>query len=102
MPEGRYFLRLGGAFVLGIIAIIIAVILFFLFLPWILAFAVGTIMLVFVLIVIWVIVYAAIFIGVAIYYFFKPMKVEKKDKGYSISKAKEAGKRQKGKSKKKA
>jgi len=100
MAEKRYFFRLAGAFLLGIVALIFAGIAFLFLLPFIVPLALGTLILVLVFIFIWGIVYVAMVIGVAIYYFFKPMEFERKDKGYTIAKAEESGKREKGKSKK--
>jgi len=101
MPDKRYFLRLTGAFLLGIIALIIAGIAFFLLLPVLIPLALGALILAGVFIAIWAIVYVAMFIGVAIYYALTTStEWVKKDKGYSIAKAKEAGKREKGKSRK--
>ena len=101
MTDGKYFLRLGGAFLLGMAALVIAGIIFFISLPFLLPLALGTLLLIIVFIAIWATVYVCVMIGVGIYYFFKhPTKWEKKDKGYTIAKAKESGRRQKGKSKK--
>lgn len=99
MAEKRYFLRLTGAFLLGIVALIIAGFIFLFLLPFIIPLALGLIIVVLVFVLIWAVVYVAMVIGVAIYYFFRPMKFEKKDRGYSIAKAEEAGKREKGKGK---
>ncbi len=99
MPETKYFLKLGGLLILGLIAFAIAGILFVVLLPHILLITVGILFLILIFILIWVIVYMAVVFIVAIYYFFKPMKVSKKGK-YTIKKTKEAGKRSKGKSKK--
>ena len=99
MPEGRYFFKLAGAALLGIVALAIAGILFVLTLPFWFALAVGVFaafILLGILLAIWAAVYMAMFIGVAIYYVFKPMKVSKKKKGYTVARAREAGRRQKG------
>ncbi len=98
MPGAAYGGRLAGAFLLGLVALVIAFVIFTFALPYLLALALGTMLLVSVFVAIWAAVYGAMFIGAAIYYFFRPMKVSREDKGYSISKAKESGKRQKGKS----
>ena len=100
MAEKRYFLRLAGAFLLGIVALIIAGLAFLFLLPLLIPLALGAFILALVFILIWAVVYVAMVIGVAIYYFFRPMTFEKKDKDYTIAKAKEAGRRQKGKSRK--
>ena len=47
------------------------------------------------------VLYIALYIGVAVRYLGKPMKVSKEEKRYDLKKTKEAGKRQKGSSKKK-
>ncbi|UCD07461.1 MAG: hypothetical protein JSW41_00550 [Candidatus Aenigmatarchaeota archaeon] len=100
MPEKKYFARLGGALLLGLLALAIAFIIFVFLLPYILPLALGTLLIVLIFIVVWVVIYIAIVVGVAIYYFVKhPMKWEKEDKEYMIEKAKEAGRRKKGKSK---
>lgn len=98
MPEKRYFLRLTGAFLLGIVALLVAGLVFLFLLPVLLPLAIGAFIIISVFLVIWAAVYVAMVIGVGIYYFFKPMKFEKKDKDYSIAKTKEAGKRDKGES----
>ncbi|NIO23181.1 MAG: hypothetical protein GTN38_04115 [Candidatus Aenigmarchaeota archaeon] len=100
MAEKRYFLRLTGAFLLGIVALIFAGFVFLFLLPFLVLPALGALVVVLVFILIWAVVYVAMVIGVGIYYFFKPMRFEEKDRGYSIAKAEEAGKREKGKSKK--
>jgi membrane protein implicated in regulation of membrane protease activity len=99
MPEKRYFLRIAGAFLLGIFALVIAGIVFLLALPVLLPLALGGLVIALVFVLIWAIAYVAMVIGVAIYYFFKPMTYERKDRGYTIRKAKEAGRREKGESK---
>ena len=98
MPEKRYFLRMTGAFLLGIVALLVAGLVFLFLLPVLLPLAFGTLILVAIFLVVWAAVYVAMVIGVGIYYFFKPMKFEKKDKDYSIAKAEESGKREKGES----
>jgi len=100
MPERGYFARLGGAFLLGIFALAIAFIGFVFLLPLILPLALGTLIIVLVFIALWAIVYVAMVVGIGIYYFFKhPTEWSREDKDYSISKAEEAGRRSKGKSK---
>ena len=93
------FLKLTGAFFLGIIALAAASVIFFLALPIILPITIGTLLLVMAFLIIWAVVYVAMLIGVAIYYFFKPMEFKKEDKGYSVKKTKESGRREKGESK---
>ncbi len=101
MSEGKYFLKLGGVLVLGLIALIIAAVIFWILLPFIILAFVGGLVLVLIFIFIWFVVYIAMIIGAALYYIFKPMKVSEEDKSYKIEGAKEAGRRQKGKSRKK-
>lgn len=98
MPEKTYFLKLGGVLLLGLIALLIAFLLFIILLPLIVVTALGVILLAIVFIIIWAVIYIAMVIGAAIYYFFKPMEVSKKDKKYSVAKTKESGMREKGKS----
>lgn len=100
MAEKRFFLRLAGAALLGVVALAIAGILFLFFLPWLLLAAVGVFILLAIFLVMWVTVYAVMFVGVAIYYIFKPMRVSKKKGKYGLKRIKEAGKRQKGKTRK--
>jgi membrane protein implicated in regulation of membrane protease activity len=95
MPEKRYFFRLSGAFFLGLVALIAAWPVFFLLLPIIIPIAVTTMLLVLAFVVVWAAIYFICFLGVAVYYFFKPMEVSKKKKGYSIEKTEEAGRREK-------
>lgn len=101
MPEKKYFARLGGALLLGLLALAIAFIIFVFLLPYIIPLAMGTLLIILIFIVVWIVVYVAIVVGVGIYYFVKhPMKWEKEDKGYTIEKAEESGRREKRKSKK--
>ena len=102
MPPLKYFLKLGGAFVFGLVVTLIAVIVFVLGLPYILPFlqsmATGiyyVLLAILIFMLIWATVFAFTFLGVFIYYLFKPMKVSERPKGYTIEKAKEAGRRQK-------
>jgi membrane protein implicated in regulation of membrane protease activity len=95
MPQRDYFFRMTGAFILGIIALIMSGILFFIFLPYILAVFIGTVAIVFIFVFLWLLVYIALYIGVAIYYLFKPMEINKKRVKYTIKRAKESGRRQK-------
>jgi membrane protein implicated in regulation of membrane protease activity len=99
MPEKRFFFRLAGAFLLGIVAFIFASFVFFLVLPVFIPLAFGALVLALIFVFIWSVVYVAMVVGVAIYYFFKPMTFEEKDKDYTIAKAEEAGRREKGESK---
>ena len=88
--------RLTGAALLGFVTLVIAFVIFTFALPYLIPLAFGTFILVLIFLAIWGITYVAIFLGVALFYLFKPMKVEKREKGYSIEKSKEAGRRQKG------
>jgi membrane protein implicated in regulation of membrane protease activity len=98
MPDKAYAGRLAGAVLLGLVTLVVAFIAFVFLLPYLLPLALGTALLALILLALWGITYAAAVIGAMIYYFFRPMRVSRKDKGYSIAKAEEAGKRQKGKS----
>ena len=107
MPEKSFLLRLSGAFLIGFIAVIIALALVFTFSAGILGFfgmlfpfLIGSLLFLFAVIVIAALNYIFVMLGVVIYYLFKPMHVSTKSKGYSLEKSKEAGRRQKGKSKK--
>ena len=99
MPPLSHFGKMGGAIALGLVTLVMAFVIFTFLLPYIIPLALGAVVLVAIFIAIWAILYAALFVGVAIYYLFKPMQVSRKDKGYSIAKTKEAGKRQKSKEK---
>jgi hypothetical protein len=90
--------RLAGAALLGIVTLVVAFVVFVFLLPYIIPLALGTVFLVVIFLALWGLTYLAMIIGAVIYYFFRPMEVSRKDKGYSIGKAEEAGKRQKGKS----
>jgi ammonia channel protein AmtB len=97
MPRAGYFAGIVGAILIGLIAILVTGVLFLLLLPYLIQIFVGFAMLGIAFMAIYVVTYAALFIGIAIYYAIKhPMRVEKKDKKYSIDKTKEAGRRQKG------
>jgi membrane protein implicated in regulation of membrane protease activity len=98
MPGAGYFGRMAGAALLGLVTLVAAFVIFTFLLPYLIPLALGTLFLVLVFLAIWGITYAAVFVGVFIYYLFRPMKVSREDKGYSIEKAKESGKREKGKS----
>jgi type III secretory pathway component EscU len=104
MPNKKYFLTLGGSFLLGLAVIIISIILTFLLLPYITPFfmflapyVAGTALVIVIFIAIVIIVYFATMLGVLIQYLFKPVKVNKQAKGYSVSRIREAGLREKGK-----
>jgi hypothetical protein len=110
MPNARYFMSLGGSFLLGLAVVIIAVIvtylvfifagpyigdLFFSLAPWI----VGIALVIIVFIIIVIAIYLITMLGVIIQYFFKPMKISKEAKGYNIATIKESGLREKGETK---
>jgi membrane protein implicated in regulation of membrane protease activity len=97
MPGAAYAGRLAGAVLLGLVTLVMAFVIFVFLLPYLIPMALGAGLLVLVLLAIWGITYLAAVIGAALYYIFRPMKVSREDKGYSIEKAREAGKRQKGK-----
>ncbi len=103
MPEKRYFVKLFGLFVIGILSLILAGIIFFFLMPLLIPLAIllslGVIaLLLFVLL--WVFIYFMMFLATALYYLSKPMQV-KQAGSYTIKRAKEAGLRQKGRSKRK-
>jgi hypothetical protein len=108
MPAGRYFLGLTGAVLLGLAVLALSIVIFILALPYILPFFMtilpGLVLVavaIVAIIVIWIILYVAAVIGIAIIYFFRhPVRVSKVDKGYSIEESKESGRREKGESKK--
>ena len=102
MPDAGYFGRMGGALLLGLLALAIAFIIFVFLLPYIIPLALGLLFVVLIFIVVWAVVWIAIAVGVGIYYFVRhPTEWSREDKGYIIRKAREAGRRQKGKSRKK-
>ena len=107
MPGARYFLSLGGSFLLGLAVVAVAVIATWLLLPYLvplfsaafpfmvpLLFGIAIVILVFIAVV--VVVYLLTLLGVVIKYLFKPMKVSKDAKGYSVATVRESGLRQKG------
>lgn len=115
MPEKRYFLDLTKYFLLGlaVVAIIIAsvfvLIVFFLSIPgfseavasfFIVIFGIFAVLAAFVIVAI--IVYVVTLIGVSVHYWFKhTTEWSREDKDYTIEKAEESGRRQKGESRKK-
>ena len=97
MPEKKYFVRLAGAAMIGIVSLILAGIIFFLLLPFFIPLAVLFslgLMAILIFVAIWGVIYIAMFIGTALFYLTKPMNV-KKTGTYTINKTKEAGRRQK-------
>ena len=103
MPEKGYFLKMTGAFFLGLASLAVAVIIVFLAAPFILPllavalpFLVGAALVVIAVIVVWAIVYALTMLGVGIYYFINhPAEVNKSSKGYEMKGIKESGRRTK-------
>ena len=98
MPDKAYAGRLAGALLLGLVTLVAAFLTFVFLLPYLLPLTLGTALLAVIFLALWGITYLAMIVGAAIYYFFRPMRVSRRDKGYSISQSREAGKRQKGKS----
>lgn len=106
MPNAKYFLFLGGSFLLGLLVIITSIIIGILIAPFVIPllptlFLGMTYILavIIVIIIVFVIIYIITLIGVFVQTLFKPMKVSKENKNYNIDKVKESGRRQKGKSK---
>ena len=96
MPKPKHFVGLPTAFVLGLIALGLAGIVFWLLLPYITIIFVGYVMLILAYMVISAIIFSLMYIGIVIYYaIIHPMRVEK-GKSYSINKTKEVGRREKG------
>tara|TARA_Y100000310_G_C20682139_1_gene816619 strand:+ start:1320 stop:1634 length:315 start_codon:yes stop_codon:yes gene_type:complete len=104
MPNAKYFLSLGGSFLLGLVVIIASIILGILLAPFIIpllpaiflgmTYILAVILVIFILFVIF---YVITLVGVVVRYLFKPMKVSKENKNYNIDKVKESGRRQKSK-----
>lgn len=102
MPNLGYFGKLAGATILGLATLVAAIVIAFLLLPYMiplfsaaLPFLTGIALALIAVLVIWALLYVSAMIGVIIIYLFRPMKVVKEGKGYSISGAKEAGMREK-------
>ncbi len=105
MPDRKYFLSLGGSFLLGAAVICISLALAWLLMPYLLpvfASAFPYIMQAALAILIFMIILAAVYaitlLGVLVRYLFRPMEVSKEKKAYSIAGIREAGLRQRGKS----
>jgi hypothetical protein len=104
MPEKGYFLHLTGAVLLGLVTLGMAVAAVFLLAPYLipffeaaLPFLVGAVLIIVAVIIVWMILYVAGVVGVAIYYAIRhPMQVSKRPGTYGIGEVKEAGKREKG------
>ena len=103
MPEKSYFLRLSGAFLVGVAALAAAIVLVFLLSPYILPFIAallpflaGSLLFVVAVVVIWVLIYFFAMLGVAIYYAVKhPAEVNSESKGYELKNVSESGRREK-------
>jgi len=112
MPERGYFLKLSGAFLLGLITLAAAVISAVLLLPiigpviiavlpFLGAAAMAFALLIIAVLIIWAIIYFCAMLGIFIIYWFRPMQVSDKPGSYNVDDVKESGKRQKGDSEKK-
>ncbi len=106
MPNAKYFLSLGGSFLLGLLVIIASIIIGILVAPFIIPLLptiffgmIYFLAVIIVIIIVFVIIYFITLVGVIVQTLFKPMKVSKENKNYKIGKIKESGRRQKGKSK---
>jgi len=104
MPGKKYFLNLTGAVLLGIVTLVVAAVAVLLMLPLImpffaamLPFLAGAFLVIVAIIIVWMLLYAAATVGVAVYYAIRhPMEVNRDSGSYDIDKVKESGKRQKG------
>jgi len=105
MPNARYFLGLGGSFLLGLGVIVAAIIVTWLSLPYLLPIMAatlpsvalilgGALLVILIFIAIVIAIYIITMIGVFIQYLFKPMKVSKEPKGYNVATIKESGRRE--------
>jgi uncharacterized membrane protein len=106
MPGAKYFLSLGGSFLLGLAVLIVAALITWLLWPYIMPlfmflapYVAGAAMIIVVFIIIAIIIYFITMFGVLLQYLFKPMKVSKVEKGYNIATIKESGLREKGETK---
>ena len=105
MPEAAYFMKMTGAMVLGIVTLALSIVLALIVSPYIVPllevlfpYLGGFVLVILSIVIVWAVLFLCAMLGVFIYYFFKPMKVNTKSKGYSMN-AKESGRRQKGKKK---
>ena len=103
MPSAKYFLSLGGSFLLGLFVVIVGIVVAWLLLPILMPifqalipFVVGIALVVVIVIVVIIAVYILTMLGVFIQYLFKPMQISKKEKGYNVAKIKESGLRESG------
>ena len=112
MPDKKYFLTLGGSFLLGACVLLATALIAFLAYPYLapyllpmltgLTSVIRTILLVAVVVfIVFLFVYISTILGIIIRYIFKSAEVSKKAKEYTIAGVKEAGTREKGESKKK-
>ncbi len=103
MAEKNFFLKLSGVVILGVVTLAASIITVLAFSPFILPFTatilpalVGTILVVAAIIMVWILVYIFAMMVVLVYYAIKhPAEVNTKSTGYTISKVKESGKREK-------
>ncbi|MCD6590493.1 MAG: hypothetical protein J7K72_00805 [Candidatus Aenigmarchaeota archaeon] len=98
MREKSHFITIGAAIVIGTISLLAAVAIFWILLPYILPLALDVLFLMVIFVALWTAIYIAAVTGIAMYYLFKPMKIEEKDKNYGIAKLKDSGSRRKGRS----
>jgi hypothetical protein len=106
MPGAKYFLSLGGSALLGLAVLVVSIIAFILLFPFLVPLflvlfpaLVGIAALIAIFVFIVIVIYILAFLGVLVKYLFKPMEVSKEAKGYNMATVKEAGMRQKGRSK---
>jgi hypothetical protein len=103
MAEKSFLLKLTGAFVFGLILLILAAVLVYILSPYIipffqflLPFLGGVLLFVLAILVIWAIIFIVAYIGILVYTAIKhPMKV-KKTGNYSVDQSKESGRREEG------
>ncbi len=102
MPTGKYLAKLAGAFAIGLASLVLAGVLFFFLIPLIVPVAFGSLFLIAVFIALWVIVYVSMIIGTAIVYLFRPMEISGEKKKYTMKemRIREAGRREKGETRK--
>ncbi|MBW1839830.1 MAG: hypothetical protein JRI49_07825 [Deltaproteobacteria bacterium] len=96
MQKTRHSVGLSLLFLLGVITLGVAGVIFWFLLPYLTIIFVEDIMLAIAFLIIYIVTLVALFVGVMIYYAIRhPMRV-KKGRTYSIEKTKEAGRREKG------
>lgn len=74
----KHFLRLGGAIIIGMIALAITAIIFFLLLPHILTVTMAILIILLIFITIWVIIYLSMVLGAAVHHFILPFHYKKR------------------------